>query len=200
MFLSTRDLNGLYEFIVSACKKNCESLVKKKLELLVFKKKKFPTFHFLFFLFFILLSGKIIKKNRCEIKYKNLEIGKFILSFTFYNYECYLNKFKFYKLLIKNFLLAGSIINTCNYYYKKNNIKGIYIDHCIFMNGIIFSFFSQKNIPVYTNNYPHGIYFVNYKKNKKKYLLKYENTLKVNSKIKINTYQKKKLKKKYQNL
>ena len=103
MFLSTRDFNGVYEFIIGACKKNCESLLKKKLALLVFKIKKFPSLHYLFFLFYILLSGKIIKRNRCEIKYKNIEIGKFIISFTYYDYECYVNKLKFYKLLIKNF-------------------------------------------------------------------------------------------------
>jgi hypothetical protein len=200
MFLSTRDFNGVYEFIIGACKKNCESLLKKKLALLVFKIKKFPSLHYLFFLFYILLSGRIIKRNRCEIKYKNIEIGKFIISFTYYDYECYVNKLKFYKLLIKNFLLAGSIINTCSDYYKKNNIKGIYIDHCGFINGVIFSFFSQKKLPVYTNNYPHGIYFVNYKTNKKKYLLKYENTLKINSKIKINKSQKKKAEKKISKL
>ena len=39
----------------------------------------------------------------------------------------------------------------------------------------------KKSI-VYTNNYPLGIYFVNYKKNNKKYLLKYENSLKINIK------------------
>lgn len=200
MFLSTRDYNGIYKFIVGACKKNCEGLIKKKLELLVFKKKKYPSFHFLLFFFYILLSGKIIERNRSKIKYKNIEIGRFVISFTFYNFECYVNKFKFYKLLIKNFLLAGSIINTCNYYYNKNNIQGIYIDHCPFINGVIFSFFSQKKLPIYTNNYPHGIYFVNYKKNKKKNLLKYENTLKINSKEKISKSQKNKAEKKISQL
>ena len=68
MFLSTRDYNGIYKFIVGACKKNCEGLIKKKLELLVFKKKKYPSFHFLLFFFYILLSGKILERNRSKIK------------------------------------------------------------------------------------------------------------------------------------
>ena len=190
IFLSTRDCNGIYKFIVGASKKNCENFLKKKLELTIFKKKYFPSFHFILFFFYILLSGKILKRNRAEIHYNNIEIGRFVLSNTYYHFECYVNKLKFYKLLIKNFFLAGSIINTCNYYYNKYNIGGIYVDHCGYINGVIFSFFAQKKLSIYTNNYPHGIYFVDYNKNKKKYLLKYENTLRINLKKKINKFQK----------
>ena len=148
------------------------------------------------FFSFIIFSGKIFKKNRAQIKYDNIEIGRFVLSQTFCDFECYLNKFKFYKRLIKNFLHVGSILNTCNYYNSKFKISGVYVDHCGYLNGIIFSFFALKKKIVYTNNYPLGIYFVNYKKNNKKYLLKYENSLKINIKKKLNNYQKKKSRKK----
>ena len=185
MFLTTRDNNKIYKFINSACKRNCEILLKENLKLSIFKRKKFPSFHFFLFFFYILVSGKIIKRNRAKIKYEDIEIGKFIISNTFYNFETYVNKLKFYKLLIKNLLIAGSIINSCNYLYKKKNIKGIYVDHCSFLNGIIYSFFAQRKIPIYTNNYPHGIYFVNFKRNNKKYLKKFENTLKVNLEKKV---------------
>ena len=109
---------------------------------------------------------------------------------TFYTFDTYTSKIKFYKLLIKNFYSAGLLIKTCNYYYNKYNISGIYVDHCGYLNGIIFSFFAEKRVAVYTNNYPHGIYFVDYKKNKKKYLLKYENSLRINLKKKINYIEK----------
>ena len=36
MFLSTRDLNYLYKFIVGASKENCEKLLKKKIRIINF--------------------------------------------------------------------------------------------------------------------------------------------------------------------
>ena len=122
MFLSTRNYHYIYNFIVKSSKKNCENIVKKKLELLIFKIKKLPSLKYLIFFSFIIFSGKIFKKNRAQIKYDNIEIGRFVLSQTFCDFECYLNKFKFYKRLIKNFLHVGSILNTCNHYNSKFKI------------------------------------------------------------------------------
>jgi len=192
MFLSTRNYDYFYNFLVKSSKKNCESIFQKKLDLLLFEKKKFPTLNYLLFLIFITISGKIFKKNRAQIHYRDIEIGRFVLSQTFRNYDCYLNKFKFYYKLFRNFFNAGSLINTCDYYNTKFKINGVYVDHCGYLNGIIFSYFALKNNIVYTNNYPHGIYFVNYKKNKSKYLLKYENSLRINVKKKLNSSQKRK--------
>jgi len=187
MFLSTRNYHYRYNFIVKSAKKNCENILDKKLDILIFEKKKFPSIKYLFFFIFIILSGKIFKKNRAKIKYDNVEIGRFVLSQTFCEFEAYLNKFKFYKRLIQNFLHAGSLLNTCNYYNNRYKISGVYIDHGGYLyGGMIFSFFALKKKIVYTNNYPLGIYFVNYKKNNKKYLLKYENSLKINNKKKLN--------------
>ena len=200
MFLSTRNYHYIYNFIVKSSKKNCENIVKKKLELLIFKIKKLPSLKYLIFFSFIIFSGKIFKKNRAQIKYDNIEIGRFVLSQTFCDFECYLNKFKFYKRLIKNFLHVGSILNTCNYYNSKFKISGVYVDHCGYLNGIIFSFFALKKKIVYTNNNPLGIYNVNYEKNNRKHLLKFENSLRITIKKKLNNYQKKKAEKKISNL
>lgn len=41
-FLSTRNYNYFYNFIVKSAKKNCEILTKKNLDFLLFKKKKYP--------------------------------------------------------------------------------------------------------------------------------------------------------------
>jgi hypothetical protein len=79
-------------------------------------------------------------------------------------------------------------------------LNGVYIDHCPYINGIIFSFFSQKQIPIYTNNYPYGIYLVNYERINSKYLQKYENTLKIKIKEKISNLEKFKAKKKISKL
>jgi hypothetical protein len=199
MFLATRDKSGIYKFIIEACKKNCENLTKKKSELSIFE-RKLPSFHFFCFFLYILFSGKIFKKKRAEIKYNNIELIKFALSASYYNLETYTNKLIFYKLLIKKIILAGSLINACNYYFNKYKINGVYIDHCPYINGIIFSFFSQKRIPIYTNNYPYGIYLVNYERINSKYLQRYENTLKIKFKKKISNLEKLKAKKKISKL
>ena len=49
MFLSTRNYHYIYNFIVKSSKKNCENIVKKKLELLIFKIKKLPSLKYLIF-------------------------------------------------------------------------------------------------------------------------------------------------------
>lgn len=151
---------------------------------------------YLIFFIYIFFSGKIFKKRRALISFEDIEIGRFVLAKTYCEFECYVNRLKFYNVLIKNFLYAGSLLNTCVYYQKKYKIKGAYVDHCGYLNGIIFSFFVKKKIPVYTNNYPLGIYFVNYKNNKNKLLLKYENSLRINLKVNINSFQRKQAEKK----
>ena len=94
MFLSTRGYYYTYNFIVKASKKNCEKIIKKKLNLLIFNKKELPSLKYIFFFIYIIFSGKIFKKDRAEITYNNIEIGRFVLAQTFCDYECYLNKFK----------------------------------------------------------------------------------------------------------
>ena len=192
MFLSTRDYDLFYNFIVKSSKANCEQKVKKKLDLLIFELRKFPSLKYIIFFFYIIISGKVFSKNRAKIAYANIEIGRFVLAQTFCNYDCYLDKLTFYKTLFKNFLKAGALINTCNFLNKKFRIKGVYVDHCGYLNGIIFSFFALEKKIVYSNNYPHGIFCVDYKKNIKKNLTKYENALRINLKKNINSAQKRK--------
>jgi|LakMenEpi03Aug12_release.lakeMendotaPanAssembly.Ray.scaffolds.fasta_scaffold246611_1 hypothetical protein len=195
-FLTTREPTYIYNYIVNSSKKNCEKINNKELNFLIFKKKKIPSIKYLLFFLYIILSGKIFKSNRSQISFENIVIGRYVIPSTFYTFESYVNKFILYKSLIKNFFFAGSLLKTCESYYKKYDINGAYIDHCGYLNGIIFSFFAKKKSIIYTNNYPHGIYFVNYNKNKKKYLSKYENSLRINLKKKINKSQKKKSEKK----
>ena len=200
MFLSTRGYHYTYNYLVKSSKKNCESLLKKKTHLKLFKLQILPSIKFLLFLTYVIFSGKFFMKNRGEIKFEKIEIGRFILATTYSEYECYTNKFKFYLIFIKRFLLAGRILKTCSYYYTNYNIKGVYVDHCMYLNGIIFSFFAHKKLPVYSNNYPIGLFFVDFKKVKNKYLSKIEDALRLRVKKKINIFQKKKAEKKISSL
>lgn len=192
MFLSTRNYNYIYKFIVGASKISCENLVKKKLDLKIFELKKYPSPRFILFLIYIIINGKIFSKKRSILKYQNIEIGRFVVSQTYFSFSSYLNKYIFYKFLLKNFFKAGRIIESCQYYYNSSKIKGVYVDHCGYLNGVIYSYFVKKKIPVYTNNYPHGIFFVDNRKNKKKYLEKYEGAIRINIKKNLTERQKKK--------
>lgn len=189
-FLSSREPNYTYKFIVESSKVNCEKYYNEKLTLMIFKKNKAPSLRYLFFFIYVILSGKIFKNNRSKISFDNIEIGRFILAKTLSDFECYVNKIMFYKTLVKNFFNAGCLLSSCNDIYYKYKIKGVYVDHAGYINGIIFSFFALKKISVYSNNYPLGIYFVDYKKNKKNHLKKYENTIKIKIKKNINKLQK----------
>lgn len=192
IFLATRGPHYIYEFIVSSSLKNCQNLIKKELQFLLFKERRIISLRFFIFFFYIILSGKIFKNNRALIKFNDIEIGRFVLSSTYCDFECYKDKLRFYKVLIKNFLKAGFLLDTCEYYHKRFKIKGAYIDHCGYLNGIIFSFFAKKGVVIYTNNYPLGIYCVDYSKNKNKDLLKYENSLRITVKKNIKQINKKK--------
>ena len=187
MFLSTRDLNYLYKFIVGASKENCEKLLKKKLELLIFKRHNYPSLNFVIFFFYLLISGQLFNKNkRALIHYKNIEIGRFIISHTLTKFETYVNKRVFYYYLFKNFFLAGAIIKTCEDYHKNNKIEGLYIDHCGYINGVIFSYFAKKRVPIYTNNYPKGVFGIDYRKKSNTKIINYEKALKIKRKINFN--------------
>ena len=98
MFLSTRSEVGVYKFILNACIKNYERLLKKKIEILIFEKKKFPSLKYFFFspiLFYqVKFSEKIVIKLHiqilklvdlfCPLRFKILRHIQINLSFINY--------------------------------------------------------------------------------------------------------------------
>jgi hypothetical protein len=188
MFLTSRKPEYAYKFLVYACKLNAEQELNKSLNLNILKLSQFPEIKFLFFLFYLLFSKKIFnKETRTYISYENLEIGRFALSETFKNFSCYTSKYFFYKKFFFNLYKAGVIIKSLKiYFYSKNKetIKAAYIDHCSYLNGIIFNFLSKKKIIVYTNNYPKSIFKFIGRKSKASNVT-YEDVLKIKNKIKI---------------
>jgi len=196
MFLSTRNLeDGIYKCIALSAKKNAEKHYNnKKLDFTFFKISKFPSIYYILVFIFLILSGKIFSKERANIKYKNIEIGRFILAETFKSYKVYLSDIYFYIMFIKNFLIAGRLIKSADNYNSKNKIKAIYIDHCGYINGILYSYFSKQKTIVYTNNFPKNIYGVDFRSKKNLNNQKYENSLKIKKKNKLNNHQIKKTK------
>jgi hypothetical protein len=187
MFLSTRDYDyWWYRFIVSGSKKNCEKILKKNLKFEVFKNYNFPNLRYIIFFINLAITGKIFsKKKRALIYYKNIELGRFVISNTLINFRTYVDKKLFYYYLFKNFLKAGSIIRACENYYTNHNVEGLYVDHCQYINGIIFSYFSKKNIPIYTNNYPKGLICINHNKENNSKIIKFEKVLKIKKEINL---------------
>jgi len=58
MFLSTRGYHYTYNYLVKSSKKNCENLIKQKIDLLIFNLKKLPSIKFLIFTTYIIFSEK----------------------------------------------------------------------------------------------------------------------------------------------
>ena len=88
----------------------------------------------------------------------------------------------YYFQILKNFFKAGIILKNCEDYEKRFNLDAVFIDHCTYLNGIMFSFFAKKKITIYTSNYPFSIFKINFKKNKNPQLFKYENVIKYHQK------------------
>ena len=179
MFLSTQKSLGIYNFIVGPTKLHAEKYLKKKLSIEILKKLERPSIKFLFFLIYLIISLKIFSKQRINIKYDNIEIGRFVISETMKNLRSYVSKIYFYYKLIENFYSAGKNLNTCKFYIKNHKINAAYVDHCFGLNGIFYSYFGKNKIPIYSNNYPLNIFMVNFKKKKNIKLLKYENAIKI---------------------
>lgn len=158
MFLTTKNPVSTYNLIINSCRFNAEKRLGKKLEINVIKYKKLPEIKFLFFICSYLFSGKIFsKESRIYLKFANIEIGRFITASVFKDIKSYESKFHFYINYIKYLYKAGIMIRSSTYYLKNIKFDCIYIDHCGYLNGIIYTVFVKKKL-IYTNNYPKNIF------------------------------------------
>jgi hypothetical protein len=182
MLLSTRKIDHLYKFLIPACKLNIEKHKKKKIKIEFFKINNSIDFNYLIFFFSNFFNLKMFKKNKCYITYEGINIGKHVVSESLKNFKSYESNLYYYLQILKNFLKAGIILKNCKYYNKKFILDAVYIDHCTYLNGIIFTFFAQKKIPIYHNNYPFSIFKIDFKKTKNSKLFRYENVIKYHQK------------------
>lgn len=185
MFLSTRKPEAIYKLIITSCKENIENNLKKKLKLEIFKIEKFPRVNYLFFIIYFIISLRIFsKQERLNLRFKNIEIGRFVTAQTFNNFVSYNSKLFFFINYIKNLFKAGKLLNSAMKYADKK-IEAIYIDHCGYINGVLYSFFSNTNTIIYSNNFPQTIYKINFKNLNNKFYRKYENSLIIQKKPKL---------------
>ena len=188
MFISTRDYNHIpYRHIVLASLLRTKKLLNSnEIDFVFFRPNKTPSIKYFFFLIKLIFNGSLFSNNKAIIKYEEVEIGRFVLAETYKNYNSYLSRINFYFYFIKNLYRAGKLIYSAKNYEKLFKIKGVYIDHCGYLNGVLYSFFSLKKRIIYTNNYPSNLYGVNFNKLENKIYRRYEESLKL-KKMKILT-------------
>jgi len=191
IFGSTREPKAIYKLLANASKKNIEKKIKKKTKLHIIK-KKFPTLNFLIFFVYSILLGKIFSsKNFISLKYRGCNIGRYAHPTVVREIETGNKSFLIIYLRLKYFFLAGSVTDTA--YSLSNNICGAYVDHGVYLNGIYMEVFLKKNLRIYSNGYPKGLFTFKLKKNSK-IGFEYENLVKIGNN-KISLKQKNKVKK-----
>ena len=174
-FLTTR-LDYTYDVFTEACKKNLENKFKIDLKLILIE-NKMPSFSFIFFIFKSLVLFKLSKSNLINLKYKQFRVGRFIIPSIFQNYGSYFSVFSYYLGLLKKIYHAGKIIKFLEESKNIKKIKGAYIDHGIYLNGLIIDYFLQKKKFIYSDNYPRTLFVINPNK-----YLKYEDALRIKKK------------------
>ena len=177
MFLCLREPMAIYKIIIFSCKKNAEQHLKKKLNLEILQKTNLPSIKFIFFVLnFFLTFQFIFKQKRLYLNYNDINIGRFVTAQVYKNFATYNSKILFFFYFFKNLIIAGKLLHSAEIYLKNKNVNAIYIDHCGYINGVLYSFFAKKKIIIYTNNFPRTIYKIDFRKNNKFYEV-YENSL-----------------------
>jgi hypothetical protein len=183
IFFTTRKVKGMYSFMLEAMKRHAEDDLKKKLNYLEYSYNSKFSLKLIYHLLRTIFKTNFLENHKFS-KYKlyNCELGRHVVANSYTSYNSHFNNFFFFYSKIKNLIVSINILLDIRVYEK--NIKAIYIDHGLFLNGIIINYFSNKNKIIYSNNYPRGIFF---KPKKYNVQLSYENFLKIryNSKLKL---------------
>jgi hypothetical protein len=179
MFLSSKSKDLFYSIIVDSCHKSAEIYLKKKLEFKKIVIKNNYNVYFFLYIFILIFSGLIfIKKIRIYLTFRGIEIGRFITASVYRDYNSYFSKTHFYKNFIYKLYSSGKIFKTADLLLKEK-FECVYLDHCGYLNGILYSIFSNNNKIIFTNNYPKSIYGIDFKKKTNFSLKKYEHSLKL---------------------
>ncbi len=172
-FLISRDLRGPYKFLIDSSKNHLEKIYNLNLEYYKFQNINFNYKCIIFILKNIINLKFFSKKKIMEIKYKNFNISRYAVPEIYKNYYSYLNPFVFYFECIKNFYYSALTLEKA-FNSKNIKIKGAFIDHGMYRNGILIEYYSKLNIPIYTMGYPKGLFAI---KSINKRKLKYEDLI-----------------------
>ena len=174
-FATTRLPNNVYEIFVNACKKDAEKELNKSLKILYLDKKKL-SLKFIFYLLKIIITGKIFFKDQfIYLKYRNCSIGRHSMSTALRDMKSYLSPFHLFYKNVKYLILSGLIIDSL--YFNLKKIDAAYVDHGIYLNGVIIQLLANNNKIVYQNVYPRGISRKTFAKKDKNLFFEYEDLL-----------------------
>tara|TARA_A100001015_G_scaffold318262_1_gene437617 strand:- start:2127 stop:3500 length:1374 start_codon:yes stop_codon:yes gene_type:complete len=178
LFFSTRKIERLYNFIIPVASKHAERLIKKKSSI-IYPKKYFLSFDFLFFLLKVVLNGGLINNQKfINLRYKEFLIGRYVLSHAMRHSSFYDNKIYLNYLKLKYLLVVDKILQNIQKIPKET--KAVYIDHGMYLNGIYFQGFQKKRLIIYTNNYPKGFCVFDFRKYNNK-IIQYSNLMALNN-------------------
>jgi len=167
----------MYKFIINSIRINLEKKISSKTKF-IYPKKRFISFLFIYFFVKNLLSFKFfLLRKLLYLKYRNCDIGKHVLARVLRDVSSYRNIFILYKNLFKYLYVGCNIVDEA--YKVSDKISAAYVDHSGYLNGLYFRVFALKKKIVYTNNYPRGIFFIDFRKKKNSYLSANENALKL---------------------
>jgi hypothetical protein len=154
-FLCTRT-DGIYSVFTAACKKNLEDRINQKLNV-VFIKKQIPSLAYIVFVIKSLIFNKISRSKLIDLKYKQFRVGRYIMPTILKNYDSYFKIFSYYYEVIRNIFHAGYIVKFLE---KTKNLSGAYVDHGVYINGLIIEHFIKEKKIVYSNNYPRTLFAI----------------------------------------
>lgn len=157
-----------YSYLVEAIKLDLKKKYNKDVNAYYFQNPKFKLKSLLFVLKQVLILRIFDNEKIYKIEYKKIHIGQYSLARCLRNPNSYYSKF-FKILYILNYLIKS--VNLVDYSFKIVQIcDAIYIDHPMYLNGIVYSIFSKNKKIIYSNNAPKGLFVIDYslKKNSKK--------------------------------
>ena len=162
-FLTSRYSNDIYKLIVDACFKDFKKNNKnKKLKILKIEITNNYDFGFLLYFFLMVFSNIFnLRKKIIYKKYKNVNYGRYLTAYTLRDVKCYESNFFFYKNLLINAFVVSKYFYAADKYLKICNSKSLYLDHCMYLNGIFYEYFRDNEYTIYTNNYPQDLIRIN---------------------------------------
>ena len=188
-FFTTRIPRGIYELIVFSCKKNHDKKAKEKKDLVILKYNKIIKINYLLKYFIFLFKIIFYKDFIFKLKYLDVNFTNYFLGYIYRDYRCFRSRFFFPKRILMGLYRIFQIIEFCNS-KKISEISAIYIDHGIYLNGVLFELLLRKRVKIYSNHLPRGIFVINSQNLRKK---KYNDFLKFDKKFQIKVSDKKKI-------
>ena len=177
LIVSTKKPVGAYKILIESCKKHSENLTKKKMKLIVFEKDKI-SLKFIFYLLKNTINLSIFNDaDYIKLKYKEFEIGRHAYSRTLRDTQSYLNNYYKFLYKVKYLIEASRIIEKSIKLSKLSD--AVYVDHGVYLNGLVIQVFARYGKIIYQNVYPRGLSYKDLRKRKINKPFTYEEILKL---------------------